>query len=69
MSIQQEKMLELPDLKKKVVDLFCKVFICILGDIQYRLDRYSDERDDESGKRGIKVPPHLKCCEKLNSIS
>jgi len=65
MSIQQEKMLELPDLKKKVVDLFCKVFICVLGDIQYRLDRYSDDGDDETGKRGIKVPPHLKCCEIL----
>ena len=53
MSIQQEKMLELPVLKKKVVDLFCKVFICILGDIQYRIDKYSNEGDDESGKRGI----------------
>jgi hypothetical protein len=66
MSIQQEKMLELPDLKKKVVDLFCKVFICILGDIQYRLDRYSDDGDEDSVKRGIKVPPHLKSCENLN---
>jgi hypothetical protein len=66
MSIQQEKMLELPVLKKKVVDLFCKVFICILGDIQYRIDKYSNEGDEESGKRGIKVPPHLKSCENLN---
>ena len=65
-SIKQEKILEVPVLKKKVVSIFCKVFLCILGDIQYRLAKYSDEKDDEFGRRGIKVPPHLKSCSHLN---
>ena len=64
-SVQQEKIMAMPELKKKVVNLFSKVFLCILGDIQYRLTDFKDEVDEDI-KKGIKVPPHLKSCNDLN---
>ena len=64
-SVQQEKIVEIPELKKKAVDLFSKVFLCILGNIQYRLEDFKDEFDEDT-KKGIKVPPHIKSCSYLN---
>ena len=68
-SVQQERIFEIPDLKKKVADLFSKVFLCIIGDIQYRLSNYNEDNEEEAlmlwGK-GIRVPPHIKRFAYLN---
>ena len=66
-SLQQEKSFKISELQKQTVDIFSKVFLCILGDIQYRLTNFKDEVDENTamGRRGIKIPPHLKSCSYL----
>ena len=66
-SVQQEKIFEVPELKKKVADIVSKVFLCILGDIQYRLTNFKDEIDEDTllGRRGIRIPPHIMSCSYL----
>ena len=60
-SVQQDKIVEVPELKKKVVNIFSKVLLCILGDIQYRLTSFKEENDDENQiwRKGIKTPAHI----------
>ena len=60
-SVQQDKIVEVPELKKKVVNIFSKVLLCILGDIQYRLTSFKEENDDENQiwRKGIKIPSHI----------
>jgi hypothetical protein len=68
-SVQQERIFEIPDLKKKVADLFSKVFLCIIGDIQYRLSNYKEETEDDAlmlWRKGIRIPPHIKSFSHLN---
>ena len=67
-SVQQDKIFKISELQKRTVDIFSKVFLCILGDIQYRLTNFKYEADEETmiGRKGIKIPPHLKSCSYLN---
>ena len=68
-SLQQEKILKMPELTKKVVDIFSKLFLCILGDIQYRLTNFKEEIDDDDNlalRKGIRVPPHIRSISYLN---
>ena len=68
-SVQQERIFEIPDLKKKVADLFSKVFLCIIGDIQYRLSNYKEDTEDDAlmlWRKGIRIPPHIKSFSNIN---
>ena len=67
-SLQQDKSFKISELQKKTVDIFSKVFLCILGDIQYRLTNFKEEMDEDEamGRKGIKIPPQLKSCSYLN---
>ena len=60
-------------MKKTVSSLFSKVFLCILGDIQYRLTNYKDEDEDDNInhilRKSIQIPPHIKSFSYLNKES
>jgi adenylate cyclase 10 len=57
-----------PELRKNVANLISNVFLCILGDIQYRLAKYHNDIDkDENEIKEIAVPPHLKSCSDLRN--
>ena len=61
-----EKTVSLPELQKKVAKMVSNIFLCILGDIQYRLAKFhNDAEKDENEIKEIAVPPHLKSCENL----
>ena len=65
-NIPLERAVSLPEVQKKVANLVSNVFLCILGDIQYRLAKFhNDTEQDESEIKEIAVPPHLKSCENL----
>ena len=68
-NVSIEKPTSLPELQKKVSKLVSSVFLCILGDIQYRLAKY-DNRNielEENEFFEIAVPPHLKSCDELRN--
>ena len=63
-----EKAVNLPELQKKVSNLVSNVFLCIIGDIQYRLAEFQNKSEqDEIEINEIAVPPHLKSCKILRN--
>ena len=67
-NIPLEKIVSLPELQKKVAKMVSNVFLCILGDIQYRLAKFHNNTEqDELEIREIAVPPHLKSCMNLRN--
>ena len=67
-SVSIEKAIKLPELQKKVAKMVSNVFLCILGDIQYRLVKFNNDiKQDENEISEIIVPPHLKSCDFLRN--
>ena len=61
-----EKAVSLPEIQKKVAKMVSDIFLCLLGDIQYRLAKFHNDMEEEDLEmKEIAVPPHLKSCANL----